>query len=168
MTDWQDRPCACTKRSHQKLTHHSTLVDGDVRGYEVNVTLSPVDDGRVCLSGTEARFTARDEASQSADAETLAEVGGDLRDERAADLIAAYADQRDAVSGVESSFLCCSAETCPRTIEVRGERYATGWDSTTNVQYKQSTVAPNEPGCMSACRSPSLAHHRKHTRMIVS
>lgn len=169
MMDWEDRPCACTKASHQKLTHHSTIVDGDVRSYEVHVTLSPVDDGRVCLSGTEARFTARDEASQPADAETLAEVGGDLRDERAADLITAYADQGDAVFGAESRFLCCSAGTRPRTIEVCGEWYATGWDSTTvTVQYKQSMVAPNESGCLSACRSLSFAHRRKHTRMVVS
>lgn len=84
-----------------------------MRGDEVHVTLSPVDDGRVRLSGTEARFTARDEASQPADAEALAEVGSNLRDERAADLIAAYADQGDAVVATESMFLCSSAVTCP-------------------------------------------------------
>lgn len=80
-----------------------------MRRHEVHVAPSAVYDGGVRLPGAEARLPAGDEPSQPADVEALAEVRGDLRDEGAANLIAADAHQGDAGLVAESTPLYSTA-----------------------------------------------------------
>lgn len=81
------------------------LVDGDVRGHKVDVAPLTAHHGRVGLRRAEARPSARDEPTQTANPEGVAEVADDMLHEGAADLVPADADEGDAVLGVEASIL---------------------------------------------------------------
>ena len=86
-------------------THHAVFVDGDVRGHKVDVAPFTVHHRRVGVRRAEARPSARDEPTQPADPEGVAEVPDDMLHEGAADLVAADTDEGDAVLGVEASKL---------------------------------------------------------------
>lgn len=87
-------------------THHALLIDGDVRCHEVDIAPSTIYHGRVCVRSAKACPSARDEAAQPSDSERVSELSHDVLHEWTADLVAAHADESDAVLGVEASKLC--------------------------------------------------------------
>lgn len=89
----------------QCATHSAALVYGDVWRHEVDEAPPAPYHGRVRVGGAEARLAAGDKPAEAADAERLPEVPHHLRHEWVAYLVAANADESNAVVGREPSHL---------------------------------------------------------------
>lgn len=90
-----------------KKTHRASLVDRDVRRYEVDVPLSPVNDRGVRVCSPEASLAARDETSETAHVERVAEGSVQCRNEGIAEFVATYRHARDGGIAGEALRLLC-------------------------------------------------------------